>query len=102
MKCRCPQCGQHTLPVLRVLFMVSRTHGVECTSCHSVISRPFWLFLLLALNVPGWIIWVKMTDPPSHIATYGLQVMAVWALFLFIVAPLKQIRVPLMPDSKQG
>ena len=92
MKHVCPNCKEKTLPSLRVMFMTSRTHGVECINCHREITRPFWTFVVIALLLPIWVVWIKLADPLFHVGMYGLQVVALWAAVVLVLSPLKTMR----------
>ncbi len=92
MKHTCPVCGMNTIPTLRVLFLTTLRHGVRCSHCQSVISRPAWLFVALPLPVFVWLAWIKIVDPPEHLGWYGLEAAALWMFMILVVGPLKAIK----------
>ena len=91
MHYKCLRCGKQAVPFFKAIFATSRTHGVECMNCTTLHTRPIWTFVALALLVPIWVVWIKVVEPPFHVGMYGLQVVALWALVILVMSPLKLI-----------
>lgn len=97
---RCPHCSQHSIPFWRVSILASLSRGVECKSCGNRSAHPKWLYVWLALITPAWIVWVKVVDPPEHLAMYGLKVALLVLVASVLIAPLtKRSRPAIHPPE---
>lgn len=88
MNYKCPHCGEHAVPAWRVFLLASFFRNLECKNCHNRSAHPTWLYVWLALIAPAWIVWVKVVDPPEHLAMYGLKVALLVLVASVLIAPL--------------